>query len=424
FRIILSAAKTEKFSRIEIIRNEEKFQASMYTKKQVFHVNRDFTGMREFVAEHFGANFSNCNAWDGEFEYSLRVTKKGKILSSRKRARAQDAPPNSKECLDKKTDASKMHFPVSQNNFVGDTFNRQKNHIIREGDAIPILVDIGVFTKDFKVAAPMRDKFHQINRFLELLDDETKRISNFEDLSQQKKQRHEKNFGAENTDEKDFSGDAKTINIIDFGCGKSYLTFLVYYFFAQIRKLSVDICGLDLNDDIVKKCTAAAKKFDYKIKFLQGDIGSLSAPPLENWGAPNTFNIVISLHACDTATDHALFNAIKWRADLIFAAPCCQHELRAQMQPRSLGIFSKYGIIKERIASLATDAIRAELLEICGYKAQIIEFAALEHTAKNLLIRARKNVSKRENEKNSREIENILREFSFEPMLLKLLREQ
>jgi len=366
FKIILSAPKGEKFTRIEILRNEKKYQASMYTRKQVFHSNHDFAGIKDFIGEHFGTDFSNYNAWDGEYEYSARVTKKGKILSSRKKSDAR------------------------QKNFVAETFNRQKNHIIREGDELPILVDIGVFTKDFKVAAPMRDKFHQINRFLELLSDETNTLT-------------------------------KTINIIDFGCGKSYLTFLVYHFFAKIRGIPVKICGMDLDGEIVRKCAAAAKKYGYAIEFLQGDIGTLTAPPLENWGAPDTFNIVISLHACDTATDHALFNAIKWRADLIFAAPCCQHELRAQMNPRSLKIFSKYGIIKERIASLATDAIRANLLEICGYKAQIIEFAAPEHTAKNLLIRARRSESNRRDEDALREVREILREFSFEPTLVGLL---
>jgi SAM-dependent methyltransferase len=248
---------------------------------------------------------------------------------------------------------------------------------------------MGVFTKELKVAAQMWDKFQQIDRFLELLADETDKLK-----------------------------PETVLNIIDFGCGKSYLTFLIYDYFSRKKSFRTNIHGLDSNTEIVKKCTDAAKKYGYdSLTFSEGDIASQTAPTLANWGAANTFNIVVSLHACDTATDYALFNAIRWNADLICAVPCCQHELRSQMNPQTLKIFAEYGIIKERIASLATDAIRAKLLEIHGYKAQIIEFTALEHTAKNLLIRARKTTQK----KSSDELQNILQEFSFEPMLQKLL---
>jgi len=342
YKIVLSKpAKGGEFRRGEVVRSGLKYQASMYTQTQVFHSNFDFSGLKEFLDVHIGASFLQYTAWDGEYEYSARVSKKGKILTTRSRTAVQ---PRREE--------------------FGEGFNRQKNHILREGEDIPVLVDMGVFTRSLKVAAPMWDKFHQINRFLELLADETGEDSI-----------------APNT----------TVNIIDFGCGKSYLTFLVYHYFTKIRGLSVSICGLDLNADVVEKCSIAAEKYGYEsLSFKQGDIGEQDLPPLENWGALGTFNIVISLHACDTATDYALYNAIKWEADLICAVPCCQHELRGQMNPATLKLFSEYGIIKERVASLMTDAIRAKVLEHCGYKSQIIEFIAMEHTSKNLLIRAKR----------------------------------
>ena len=377
FRIILSkpTKNAENIVRVEIVRNAHKYQASMYTQKQVFHSNHDEAGVKIFIGERFGVSFLHYTAWDGEFEYSARVSKKGKVLSSRKETTAQPR----------------------MENLAADSFNRRKNHIIREGENIPALVDMGVFTKELKVAAPMWDKFHQINRFLELLADETQTLK-----------------------------PGTMVNIIDFGCGKSYLTFLVYYYFAEKQKLRVNICGMDLNEDIVKKCTDAAEKYGYQsLVFKQGDIGTQTAPPLENWGNPETFNIVISLHACDTATDHALANAVRWNADLICAVPCCQHELRNQMDPQTLKLFSHYGIIKERIASLATDAIRAKLLEVHGYKVQIIEFTAVEHTPKNLFIRARRvaKIQKPLADKNEKmeEISTVLQEFLFEPTLLQLL---
>jgi len=369
------------YTRAEALRNGDKFQLSMYTKKQVFHSNHNISEFKTVIDGLFGAKFTQYHAWDTEYEHMAKVTKKGKILTSRKKAATQ--PPMA--------------------NFAPNSFDIQKNHIIKEGEPIPALTDIGVFTKEGKVAAGMRDKLGQINRFLELLADET-------------------GPGA--------IPEGVVVNIIDFGCGKSYLTFLVYHYFTNMRKLVANICGMDLDPGIIKTCTAAAHKYGYeRLHFIQGDIGNQAAPPIQGWGQPGTFNIVISLHACDTATDHALYNAIKWNADLIYAVPCCQHELKQQMKPASLAIFNRYGIIKERVAALTTDAIRANLLESRGYKAQIIEFVDMEHTPKNLLIRARRRTGKGASAGKASaattamsEVENALREFSLEPMLLKLLQ--
>jgi len=374
--IMCQASKGEvnsrKYIRAVIEANGDMFQLSMYTKKQVFHSNFEKSELKSVIDGLFGVTFMQFHAWDGDYEHSAKVSKKGKLLTSRKKTAT--SPPKTK--------------------FAAGGFNRQKNYIIAEGELVPALVDMGVFTKEGKVAGAMGDKFGQINRFLELLADETEEIS-------------------EDT----------IINIVDFGCGKSYLTFLVYHYFAEIRKLTVNICGMDLDAHVVQRCTTAAEKYGYtSLRFVQGDIGKQAAPPVEGWGSEDTFNIVISLHACDTATDYALYNAIDWGADLICAVPCCQHELKKQMKSKNLAIFNRYGVIKERIASLATDAIRANLLECCGYKSQIIEFIDMEHTPKNLLIRARKRVGKGIAAAWG-EVEGVIDELTIEPTLVNLLRE-
>jgi len=306
--------------RAEIIKNNDTYQAAIYTQKQVFHQNYHESKLQLAIDELFGPIFTQYHAWDGEYEYQAKITKKGKILTSRKKTSNQPHKPN----------------------LAPGSFNKQKNYILPEGEAVPALVDMGVLTKDGKIVTAMADKFGQINRFLELLADETKGISH--DV---------------------------IVNIVDFGCGKSYLTFLVYYYFTKIRKLNVNIVGLDLDEHVVKTCDAAAQKYGYlNLQFTQGDIGQQKAPPVKEWSHAKSFNIVISLHACDTATDHALANAITWNADLIYAAPCCQHELKNQMAPQNLKLLARYGIIKERVSALATDAIRANLLEAHGYKAR------------------------------------------------------
>ena len=366
YKIVLSSpTKKASHIRTEILSNGEKFQASMFNQKQVFHKNLQQHEVKHFVEKLLGTEFLQYTAWDGKREYSARVSKKEKILSSSK---VSDRPPMQ----------------------AANNFNKHKNHIIQEGEHIPVLIDMGIFTKECKVVAGMYDKFRQINRFIELIADEAKKIPS-----------------------------GTTVNIIDFGCGKSYLTFLIYHYFTKILNLPVNICGLDLDEKIIQTCTNAAEKYGYSsLVFKLGDIGKQTKPPIGDWGSPGTFNIVISLHACDTATDYALYNAIQWSADLIYAAPCCQHELRNQMKLTNLDIFSHYGIIEERIASLATDAIRAKLLEFTGYKTQIIEFTATEDTAKNLLIRAKRS---RKNEKALESVLKITNEFSFQPTLMKLL---
>lgn len=247
--------------------------------------------------------------------------------------------------------------------------NRSKRYILPEGTPVPFLVDLGVMRPDGTVVKARYDKFKQVNRFLEFIEDELDEL---------------RRAAAARPD--------GTLRIIDFGCGKSYLTFAIYYFLTKLRGVKVRALGLDLKEDVIGSCSALAARYGYDgLCFELGDIADYSGD--------GEADLVISLHACDTATDYALAAALRWGARVILAVPCCQHELNAQLGKRAaepgvpagreaLAPLLKYGILRERFAALATDAIRAELLEAAGYTAQILEFIDLEHTPKNLLIRA------------------------------------
>ncbi len=265
--------------------------------------------------------------------------------------------------------------------------NREKNYLIREGEPIAPLVDMGVFTAEGKVVRSMYDKFRQINRFLEVINDDCKSLE---------------------TD--------GPLRIIDFGCGKSYLTFVVYHYFAEILKRPVEIVGLDLKRDVIEKCSAAARRYGYDgLRFEVGDIADY-APPFKP-------DIVMTLHACDTATDFALANAVNWGARLIFSVPCCQHELNAQIKSDRLALLTRYGLIKERFSALLTDAVRANVLEYRGYRTQLLEFIEMEHTPKNLLIRAvkRPEGAKSPSAERLAEAERAIAEFGADPTIYRLL---
>lgn len=206
------------------------------------------------------------------------------------------------------------------------------------------------------------------------------------------------------------------LNIIDFGCGKSYLTFIVYYYFTEILHKKVHITGLDLKADVIEKCNAAAERYGYdNLKFELGDING--------YKTDKKIDMVITLHACDTATDYALYNAVSWGADYIFSVPCRQHELNFQVKTDNFQALTRYGILKERFCAIATDAIRGNVLEMCGYKTQIMEFIDMSHTPKNILIRAvRSNISQNSRRRAEDEINRLMKEFSFEPTLVKLMR--
>ena len=357
--------KTEEYKKIVVNRKKNGFQIEKYTEKQVFHENVSAEDLGARCAALLDEKYQQVDAWDREKQYTLLISKKGKYTFKRKMLGGQSAP-----------------APAA------DAHNRQKQYILAEGTVIPPLVDMGVFTQEGKVVRTMYDKYRQINRFIELIDDAVKDTK------------------------------ATTLNVIDFGCGKSYLTFILYYYLTEVRHIEANIIGLDLKADVIEHCNAAAKRYGYTgLTFALGDING--------YAAPFAVDMVLTLHACDTATDFALFNAVQWGARMIFSVPCCQHELNAQMKPENLSILSNYGIIQERFAALATDAIRGNLLEYCGYKTQLLEFVDFAHTPKNILIRAmsRPITPKALRAKKLQEAEKLMEEFRFEPTLYKLVKE-
>ena len=365
-KIIISNpfSKSEEYKKIIVENKGKNYQIAKYTEKQVFHENVEKEMLENRCVELAENRYKQINGISTAEEHIILVSKKGKC--------------NYKV---KKTATDAVKLSVKQQGH-----NRQKNYILKEGMNIEPLVDMGVFTKDGKVVNAMYDKYKQINRFIEIIDDEVSNL-NVEEL-----------------------------NVIDFGCGKSYLTFVVYYYLTEVMNLKVNMIGLDLKEDVIKKCNEAAQKYNYSnLKFEVGDVNGFKAP--------FDVDMVITLHACDTATDYALYNAIQWKAKMIFSVPCCQHELNKQIKPEELTIFSRYGIIKERFSALATDAIRGNLLEYCGYKTQLLEFIDFEHTPKNILIRAvrRPIMPKQVKENMLKEVHAIMKEFSFEPTLYKLL---
>lgn len=361
-RIVISkpADKKDEYRKIVIYKKPQFFQIEKYTTQQVFHENVDAMTLTMRLTEWMKNRFRQLNAFEEGYEHMLLVSKKG-------------VPSYKKKHIEAVVKQVAEH-------------NRKKNYILEEGEIIPPLVDMGIFTAEGRIVRTMNDKFRQINRFLELIDDYVK----------------------------DYKKDE--LHIIDFGCGKSYLTFIMYYYFTEIRKQKVQIVGLDLKKDVIAKCNEAAEKYGYSgLHFELGDING--------YHADFPVDMVVTLHACDTATDFALYNAISWNAQMIFSVPCCQHELNGQMETEDLSILTRYGIIKERFAALTTDAIRANLLECCGYKSQLLEFVDLSNTPKNLLIRARKrpNISKEHKRQMLTEVRAAMEQFSVKPMLYGLL---
>ena len=263
--------------------------------------------------------------------------------------------------------------------------NRKKRYILEEGIPVPFLQDLGVMTKEGKIVRTRYDKFRQINRFLEFIEDILPKLDKTR----------------ENV-------------IIDFGCGKSYLTFAMYYYLHEMKGYPIRIIGLDLKKDVISHCGRLAEHYGYdKLQFYHGDIAS--------YEGVDHVDMVVTLHACDTATDYALEKAVRWGAKVILSVPCCQHELNKQIKNDLLEPVLHYGLIKERMAALYTDALRAELLEQQGYRTQILEFIDMEHTPKNILLRAVYDGKPKHNEKEIREILDFLQ---VRPTLYELLRQR
>ncbi|MGL6107893.1 class I SAM-dependent methyltransferase [Romboutsia sp.] len=337
------------------------YQIEKYTDKQVFHENIDVDYLGEKLLEYIESNYKQIGAWSTTTTFDLKISKKGKVFLGKKKN--------------------------DNVNLVNKSHNKEKNYILKEGMMIQPLIDLGIFTKEGKIVNSKYDKYKQINRFIEIIDDEIKK------------------------------NDYKELTILDFGCGKSYLTFVLYYYFVEIKNINVNMIGLDLKADVIQKCNDIANRYGYKnLKFELGDING--------YKYNNKVDMVITLHACDTATDYALYNAIKWNSKMIFSVPCCQHELNHQMKAESLSILTKYGIVQERVAALMTDSVRANLLESLGYKTQLLEFIDIAHSPKNILIRASKaNIPNEKKEKSLQEVEELMKQFNFKPTLFNLLKE-
>ncbi len=268
---------------------------------------------------------------------------------------------------------------------ITQSHNRTKQYLLPEGLIIEPLIELGIFTKEGKIVASKYDKYKQINRFIEMIDDVLRKEAITE------------------------------LHIVDFGCGKSYLTFILYYYLVFIKKIKATMVGLDLKEEVIAHCNEIAARYQYEgLTFQKGDIAQYqSSRPVD---------MMISLHACDTATDLALYHAISWECKWIFSVPCCQHELNAQFATNEFPLLGKYGIIKERISSLFTDAMRGQLLELCGYDVNLLEFIDLEHSPKNILIRAIKKPRFQPNEQLLAELKQVEEAFHAKLTLHQLLQ--
>ena len=312
-----------------MIRDSLYFQVSRYTDKQVFHENMTAEDALETLSGWILHDFRQAQIRMQDEMVTVLVSKKGKATVKSKKA----------ACIE------------TQNL----EHNRKKQYIIEEGTAVPFMIDLGVMTESGKIIRTRFDKYRQINRFLEFIEDILPELP---------------------TD--------RTVHIIDFGCGKSYLTFAMYYYLKVLKHYDIRITGLDLKQKVIEDCQALADRYGYDgLQFLCGDIA--------DYNGTDEVDMVVTLHACDTATDYALYKAVKWHASVILSVPCCQHELNRKMQCETLSGAFQYGLIKERTAALMTDAMRGQLLEMKGYKTQLLEFIDMEHTPKNILIRGVKS---------------------------------
>ena len=341
------------------------FQIEEYTKTQVFHKNLTagdagsyLTGKLSSDASSQTAEFKNALVETKSFTANVLVSKKGTIT------------------IKKKMNASAKQPKISLSH------NRKKKYILEEGIPVPFLIDLGVMTQNGNIVNAHYDKFRQINRFLEYIEDILPSLPT-----------------------------GRELRILDFGCGKSYLTFAIYYYLKILKGYPVRITGLDLKEDVIRHCNELAVKYGYdKLEFLCGDIAY--------YDGCSQVDMVVTLHACDTATDYALAKAVGWGAKVILSVPCCQHELNKQMKNDLLSPVLHYGILKERMAALMTDGLRAQILEANGYRTQILEFIDMAHTPKNLLIRAVYNGHCAD---NKAQINELLAAFDINPTLYRLL---
>ena len=336
------------------IKGVEMIQISLFTSKQVFHENVTLDRINETLNRLLDTKFNSLELFTENFVYGYKISSKGKLLTNKRATKTE---------------------------MITLSHNKQKKYILNEGDIIPPMIDLGVMTPEGKIVKAKSDKFKQINRFLEIVDD--------------------------------VISDQKQLKIIDFGCGKSYLTFIIYYYLTIVRKINCEILGLDLKEDVVNNCNKIAEKYNYSnLKFLVGDISKFKEE--------DNVDMIITLHACDTATDYALYHAINMKCKHIISVPCCQHEINNQLSSDKLHLVNKFGILKERMSAILTDAIRANILQYKGYKTQVLEFVDFDASPKNLLIRA--NLSNQKcDEKIKQEIDQLVEQLGVEQTLYNLI---
>ena len=338
------------YTKIKFTKNGEKFDGEFFTQKQVFHSTYTTDQLEDFIQKQMGASFKNGFVKTDTQEITYLSNKRGEVKKLVKKS-AGSSDSTLKKNTEQKISISGKHY------------------LIPEGQRCDFLEELGVMNKDGKVLAQKYDKFRQINRFLEFIKDVISEIELPQD---------------------------RPLQIIDFGSGKSYLTFAIYYYLTNLCKINCRIIGLDLKKDVIEHCNQLAQKLNYtSLNFYVGDIA--------DYQDQNPLDIVVTLHACDTATDFALNYAIRKNAKAILSVPCCQHQINLQLKEKDvkedspISSLTRYGLIRERMAALATDAVRAEILEQMGYNVQILEFIDDAHTPKNILIRGIKKKLNNEN---------------------------
>ena len=337
-------------------RGELVFQLESFCNRQAFHENLSAGEAADRIFEYM-QNMKQMQMETKQWNYTVLVSKKGKLTIKRK---AQKNP-------NKQADMN---------------HNRKKQYILEEGTMVPFLRDLGVMTEEGKIVRTKFDKFRQINRFLEFIEDILPQLDK-----------------------------GREVTILDFGCGKSYLTFAMYYYLHELKQYDIRIIGLDLKSEVIRHCNELSVKYGYeKLTFLEGDIA--------DYEGVDQVDMVVTLHACDTATDYALAKAVGWHAKVILSVPCCQHEINGQIENDVLKPILKHGLLKERFSAIVTDALRAEYLEREGYEVQVLEFIDMEHTPKNILIRAIDTGKKGKNSKRIKDCEAFL---NVEPTLGRLL---
>lgn len=345
-----------------IVKQRMMYQVSEYEATQVRHRNIPFEELSQEIHHKIEEGFKQVTLFTEEKDIHILVSKKNKMTIMKK------SPTKSMEST--------------------PTHNRKKLYLLQEGSPVPFLVRLGVMTAEGKVIAKMSDKFKQINRFVEMIADIVPHLDK-----------------------------TRTLHVVDFGCGKAYLTFALYHYLHHIAGFQVEVMGLDLKQDVIDKCRTLAKDLGYEaLHFEMGDINDHTPK--------HPVDMVVALHACDTATDAALEKGVRWKADVILAVPCCQHELYGQVKSAPLRPLLKHGILKERFAALATDAARAQLLTVLGYHVQILEFIDMEHTPKNLLIRAIRQPHNKGGKEALKDYRELAKTLQITPSLEKRFQEE